>query len=108
MADKIRTIEIHETSYEIHPNEREAGSVVEVHGTTYDIFEDAGEFRFFRVDADGIAHFNIGGFNSEESAVEFAELCERMILVGVSTDPPSLTKIEECLQYLKDTYFRKS
>ncbi|BAS57973.1 hypothetical protein NIES2135_26440 [Leptolyngbya boryana NIES-2135] len=105
MANETRTIEIHGTSYTIHPNDREPGSVVEIHGTTYDIFENAGKFLFFRVDDDGLAHFNIGDFDSEESAIEFAELCERMILFG--SKKGSLTMIEECLQEVKATYFRK-
>lgn len=79
----------------------------EVLGATYDFFERDGKFGFYRIDDDSIAHFNMQGFQSKAAAKDLAELCERILQYGIKYDDLTTRKVEECLEEIKDTYFRK-
>lgn len=100
MQEESRIVEIYGISYEVFPNEREEGTVTEILGTRYEIFSESENFKFYRVDPDGLAIFGIEGLNSEASAIELAEICERMIAFLVNTGQP-ISLIESLVRGLK-------
>jgi hypothetical protein len=102
MQEGVRSIEVYGTSYEIRPNEREPGVVLEILGTRYEIFSDTEGFSFYRIDPDGLAIFGREGLNSERSAIELAEICERIIAFVLNTGQ-SIDLVEDCVKLLKET-----
>lgn len=94
-------IDIHGIAYDIWPNEREEGFVVEVIGTIYEIFEDRRTFKLYRIESDGLALFVANNLESMSATIQLAEIFERFFYFYLDTKH-SFDILEECLQFLRE------
>jgi hypothetical protein len=92
-------ISVHETCYKIQPVEEGDGFVVDILGTSYEIFEDRRTFSLNRIDRDGLGLPVTDGLESLSAAIQLAEIYERFIYFHTDTNH-SLHLVSECLQTL--------
>jgi len=83
MENQTRIVEIHGKTYELRPHED--GIVVEILGTLYEIYEREQNFDVYRIDADCLAMCCGSNVNSQNAAIELAEIFERLVIFTVST-----------------------
>lgn len=83
MESQARVVEIYGKNYELRPHED--GIVVDVLGTLYEIYKREQNFNVYRIDADGLAMCCGSNVNSENAAIELAEIFERLVIFTVST-----------------------
>ena len=94
-------INIHGTCYKIQPIDERDGFVVNVLGTSYEIFEDRRIFSLNRIEPDGLGFPVTDNLESLSAAIQLAEIYERFIYFHIDTTH-SLDLVDECLQSLRE------
>lgn len=88
-------------SFKIQLIESGDGFLVDVLGTSYEIFEDRRTFRLNRIEPDGLGLPVADNLESLSAAIQLAEIYERFIHFHINTNH-SLDLVEECLQFLRE------
>jgi len=94
-------INIQGTCYKIQPIEERDGFVVDILGTSYEIFEDRRVFSLNRIEPDGLGFPVADNLESLSAAIQLAEIYERFIHFHIDTTH-SLDLVDECLQSLRE------
>lgn len=94
-------LNVHGTCYKIRSNNEEAGCVVDILGTLYEIFEDRHIFSLNRIEPDGLGLLVADSLESLCAAIQLAEIHERFIYFHTDTEH-SLDLVDECLQLLRE------
>lgn len=94
-------INVHGTCYKVQPFEERDGCLVDILGTSYEIFEDRRTFSLNRIEPDGLGLLLADNLESLSAAIQLAEIYERVIHFHGDTKH-SLDLVDECLQFLRD------
>lgn len=95
------SVNIYGTCYKIQPIDEREGCVVEILGTSYEIFEDRRTFSLNRVEPDGLGSPVADHLESLTAAIQLAEIYERFFYFHLDTNH-SLDLVDECLQFLRE------
>jgi len=87
------------TLYKLEPLKSRNGVVVDILGTSYEIFEDRQKFDLNRIEPDGMAWLVANDLESLSAAIQLAEMNERFFYFHLDTDH-SLDLVDDCLQFL--------
>ncbi len=94
-------INVHGTCYKVQLIEERDGCVVNILGTSYEIFEDRRTFSLNRIEPDGLGLTVAVSIESLAAAIQLAEIYERLIYFHIDTKH-SLDFVDECLQPLRE------
>jgi Domain of unknown function (DUF4263) len=94
-------INVHGTCYKVQLIEERDGCVVNILGTSYEMFEDRRTFSLNRIEPDGLGLTVAVNIESLSAAIQLAEIYERFIYFHIDTKH-SLDFVDECLQPLRE------
>ena len=94
-------INVHRTCYKVQPIEETDGCLVDILGTSYEIFEDRRTFSLSRIEPDGLGLPLANNLESLSAAIQLAEIYERFVHFHGDTKH-SLDLVDDCLQFLRD------
>jgi len=90
-----------DVNFKIQPIDSGDGFLVNVLGTSYEIFEDRRTFNLNRIEPDGLGLPVADHLESLSAAIQLAEIYERFIHFHIDTSH-SLDLVDECLQFLRE------